>query len=186
MIAAILVSFSYCNLTLISLIRRFGMKEIHWHSKYFSGLSLNELYDLLKLRIDIFVVEQTCFYPDLDSEEGCLDRHHETIHLLGYQENKLIAYARIMAKGQSYLNNTAIGRVAVAQNARGNGLGHQLINKALSVCSDKFPGVDIKISAQEHLSDYYKQHGFKVISDIYLEDDIPHIAMKKTIDKTSA
>jgi ElaA protein len=157
------------------------VKEVIWHSKCFSELSLDELYDLLKLRVDVFVVEQTCFYPDLDSDKGSLDRHDETIHLIGYQEDKLVAYARILAKGQSYEDYTSIGRVAVAEIARGSGVGHELISKAVAVCSTSFPNIDIKISAQEHLSNYYQKHGFKPISDMYLEDDIPHIAMKKSL-----
>jgi ElaA protein len=157
------------------------VKEVIWHSKCFSELSLDELYDLLKLRVDVFVVEQTCFYPDLDSDSGCFDRHNETIHFMGCQDGKIVAYARILAKGQSYEDYTSIGRVAVAESARGTGIGHELISKAVEVCSNNFPHIDIKISAQEHLSSYYQQHGFITISDMYLEDNIPHISMKKIL-----
>ncbi len=153
-----------------------------WQIKHFNDLSLDQLYDLLKLRIDVFVVEQTCDYPDLDSDKNQLDRHKETIHVLGYQDNKLVAYLRILAKGQSYENYISIGRVAIAEQARGKGLGHELIQEALDLCQQYFPKQNIKISAQEHLVGYYQQHGFKQVSPMYLEDNIPHVAMVKNID----
>jgi len=146
----------------------------NWQVKAFKQLTLDELYDALKLRIDVFVVEQTCYYPDLDD----LDRHAETLHLFSYNNNdEMIAYLRILAKGQCYLNNPAIGRVIIAESARGTGLAHQLINKSLTVCQEYFPGQTIKISAQEHLEKFYNQHGFTKCSDMYLEDGIPHISM---------
>lgn len=150
-----------------------------WQVKHFDELSLNQLYDFLKLRIDVFVVEQTCYYPDLDSERDQLDRDKDTLHVLGYQDNTLVAYLRILAKGQSYDNYISIGRVAIVEQARGTGLGHELINKALHLCQQYFPELAIKISAQEHLVNYYQQHGFKQVSEMYLEDDIPHVAMIK-------
>jgi ElaA protein len=135
------------------------------------------LYDLLKLRIDVFVVEQTCYYPDLDSDQESLDRHKDTIHLLGYQKGVLVAYSRILAKGQSYPEYVSIGRVVTSDKVRGQGLGHKLIAKGLEVCQQNFAGEKVKISAQEHLKGYYEQHGFEQVSPMYLEDDIPHIAM---------
>lgn len=150
-----------------------------WKNKTFSQLSLDQLYDVLKLRVDIFVVEQTCYYPDLDGDKGLLDRHPKTIHLLGYQGEVLVAYLRILPKGQSYKENISIGRVVIATQARGDGLGHELMTEALLLCQQHFPKEDIKISAQQHLKSYYQSHGFTQISDMYLEDDIPHIAMFK-------
>ncbi len=148
-----------------------------WQAKTFTELSLNQLYDLLKLRVDIFVVEQTCFYPDLDGEKDQLDRHPNTLHLLGYQGDKLVGYLRVLPKGQSYPNNISIGRVVIAVNARGCGLGHELMAKGISLCHQYFPSEVIKISAQQHLRAYYHEHGFSQVSDMYLEDGIPHIAM---------
>lgn len=156
-------------------------KNTLWKALPFNELSLNQLYDLLKLRIDVFVVEQTCYYPDLDSKPNQLDRHPETIHLLGYQNNKLVAYLRILAKGQSYENFISIGRVAIAEQARGTGLGHELMQEALTLCQQHFPNLHIKISAQEHLSKFYQQHGFEQVSNMYLEDNIPHVAMIKNV-----
>ncbi|MEY8197725.1 MAG: GNAT family N-acetyltransferase [Colwellia sp.] len=148
-----------------------------WQTKRFSELSLNQLYDVLKLRVDVFVVEQTCFYPDLDSDRNLLDRHPKTLHLLGYQSEQLVAYLRILPKGQSYLDYVSIGRVVIAPQVRGAGLGHELMTKGIRLCQQRFPNESIKISAQHHLKAYYQQHGFTQVSEMYLEDDIPHIAM---------
>ena len=150
---------------------------MNWQLKKFNQLTTNELYDALKLRIDVFVVEQTCFYPDLDD----LDRHHQTLHLYCYQGDKMAAYLRILAQGQSYDNYPSIGRVIIAPHARGFGLGHKLMEEAILACSQYFPSQAIKISAQEHLEKYYNKHGFIRVSAMYLEDDIPHIAMIKEI-----
>jgi len=155
--------------------------KTNWQAKHFNELSLNELYDLLKLRIDVFVVEQTCYYPDLDGESNQLDRHPETLHLLGYQDDNLVAYLRILAKGQSYDDYISIGRVAIAKQARGSGLGHELMLEALNLCQQSFSNQAIKISAQEHLIEFYQQHGFEQVSQMYLEDNIPHVAMIKSV-----
>jgi len=153
-----------------------------WQCKKFSALTLNQLYDALKLRIDIFVVEQTCFYPDLDGNRDLLDRHPQTLHLLGYQDDQLVAYLRILPKGQSYPDNISIGRVAIAMKARGGGLGHELLHQALQLCQQHFPHEQIKISAQQHLKSYYQKHGFTQVSEMYLEDGIPHIGMLRAGD----
>jgi ElaA protein len=151
--------------------------KITWQTKKFTELSLNQLYDVLKLRVDIFVVEQTCFYPDLDGDKDSLDRHPQTRHLLGYQAEQLVAYLRILPKGQNYPDNVSIGRVVTAPHARGGGLGHELMTEGLTRCQQHFPNENIKISAQQHLKAYYQQHGFIQVSEMYLEDGIPHIAM---------
>lgn len=148
-----------------------------WQTKKFTELSLDQLYDVLKLRVDIFVVEQTCYYPDLDSDKDLLDRHSQTLHLLGYQEERIVAYLRILPKGQSYPEHISIGRVVTATQARGGGLGHQLMTEAITRCQQYFPNENIKISAQQHLKAYYQRHGFTQVSEMYLEDNIPHIAM---------
>jgi len=153
---------------------------IQWKIKSFNELSVDELYDLLKLRIDVFVVEQTCFYPDLDNA----DRQANTLHLIGYdscesQSRNIAGYLRILPKGETYNDYISIGRVATAINFRGQGLGHQLMQQALLACNKYFPQQEIKISAQEHLEKYYNQYGFIKVSPMYLEDNIPHIAMLK-------
>lgn len=153
---------------------------IQWQSKKFNELSLHQLYDALKLRIDVFVVEQCCYYPDLDSQQDQLDRHQDTRHLLGYQNNVLVAYLRILAQGQSYDNYISIGRVATAKQVRGSGLGHELMSEGLKICQLHFANQKIKISAQEHLTKFYQQHGFETVSAMYLEDNIPHVSMIST------
>ena len=132
-----------------------------------------QLYQLLQLRVDVFVVEQKCPYPELDGKDYGQDVHH----LLGYQADKLIACARLLPKGVSY-PSVSIGRVAIAQGHRWGGLGHQLVQEAVSACEVLWPKESIEIGAQEHLSEFYKQHGFIPTSAMYLEDDIPHIDMK--------
>jgi ElaA protein len=153
-----------------------------WQCKDFSNLSVEQLYELLKLRVDVFVVEQTCYYPDLDSDKNKLDRHPKTIHLLGYQKDELVAYLRVVPKGESYQDKISIGRVAIAETARGKGLGNELMVEALRQCKLNFPNEGIKISAQQHLKSYYQQHGFEQISEMYLEDGIPHIGMERASD----
>ncbi len=157
------------------------LKTINWQVKKFNQLSTNQLYDFLKLRVDIFIVEQCCYYPDLDE----LDRHAETLHLFSYQQNTqtktvMNCYLRILAKGQSYDDYISIGRVVVSPTARASGLGHELMQQALIVCQKNYPNQSIKISAQQHLEKFYQQHGFISVSEMYLEDGIPHIAMLKS------
>ena len=152
-----------------------------WQIKTFNELSLDQLYDLLKLRSDVFVVEQCCYYPDLDGEQNQLDRHKDTVHLFGYQDETLVAYLRVLAQGQSYDDYISIGRVVTAKQARAAGLGHELMSEGLKVCLQHFANQPIKISAQEHLINFYQQHGFKQVSAMYLEDNIPHVAMVKQL-----
>lgn len=144
-----------------------------WQIKRFSELTTNELYDFLKLRVDVFVVEQTCYYPDLDD----LDRHPDTLHVFGYQNKEMLGYLRILPKGTTYPEYNSIGRVIIAESARGTGLGHNLVNAGINACQAHFNEPSIKISAQQHLADFYQKHGFKQVTDMYLEDGIPHIGM---------
>ncbi len=148
---------------------------LSWQCLSFSELTTTQLYEMLKLRVDVFVVEQTCPYPELDNK----DRVDGVFHLLGYQGDELIACARLLPKGISY-STLSIGRVVTKQSARGDGLGHKLMSQALIECQQRWPNEDITISAQQHLANYYGQHGFEQTSEMYLEDDIPHIEMKRT------
>lgn len=146
---------------------------ISWQLATFSQLTTSQLYELIQLRINIFVVEQTCPYPELDGKD-CMDGVH---HLMGFDGNNLVACARLLPAGISY-DNVSIGRVATKESARGAGLGHQLIKQALLQCDKLWTGETIDIGAQEHLEHFYQQHGFQSISETYLEDDIPHIDMR--------
>lgn len=146
---------------------------INWYPLPFTELSTQQLYQLLKLRVDVFVVEQTCPYPELDGKDTLAGVQH----LLGYADEELVACARLLPPGTTY-DNASIGRVATKQSARGDGLGHQLLKEALTSCEVFWPGTAIDIGAQQHLESFYKSHGFKTISEMYLEDDIPHIDMR--------
>ena len=140
-------------------------------------LSRDELHACLRLRIDVFVVEQNCPYPELDGK----DQH--SLHLFtenkDYSKGKSVeAYLRIVKPGISY-DEPSIGRVATAKSARGKGLGKEIMQKALEFCSKRWPNSGVRISAQEYLVKFYEDLGFKVSSEPYLEDDIPHVQMYK-------
>lgn len=154
------------------------LENLQWHTKKFSELTNDELYDILKLRIDVFVVEQTCYYPDLDN----YDRQEESLHCFAYDLSAnnvktLIAYARILPKKTSYVNYISIGRVVTSQSCRGNKIGYALMEYTINACQSYHPNQSIKISAQEHLQKFYEHYGFISVSEMYLEDNIPHIAM---------
>ncbi len=114
-----------------------------WKTKTFSELTTIELYELLKLRVDVFVVEQTCPYPELDNKDQAEGVHH----LLGYEGNELIACARLLPKGTTY-DQVSIGRVATKQTHRGGGLGHDLLAQAKHECERLWPNESIQIGAQ--------------------------------------
>lgn len=149
---------------------------IFWQFKTFSDLSSNELYDLLKLRVDVFIVEQNCPYPDLDN----VDRDPRVLHLLGYDSEVLVAYARILPKG-SYCSMLSFGRIAVAKGLRSTGLGKELVTQVIEYCREKWADELVKISAQLYLENFYTSFGFIRSSDEYLEDGIPHIAMQNHV-----
>ncbi|MBP6346484.1 GNAT family N-acetyltransferase [Neisseriaceae bacterium CLB008] len=146
-----------------------------WQTLTFAQLNTLELYTLLRLRVAIFVVEQNCAYPELDGK----DTHPDSRHLLGYDaDGTLVAYARLLPPGLSY-PQPSIGRVAIDHTQRGSGLGHHLIQEALSQTQKAWPAQDIQIGAQLYLQTFYERHGFMAVSGPYLEDDIPHIDMIK-------
>jgi len=144
----------------------------NWQIKRFNELSTKELYDLIRFRTDIFVVEQKCPYPELDGkDEG------KTVHLWQYVPDRIMtSYLRILAPGISY-GGVSFGRVAVHSEFRGDGQAHRLVDKAIEIADRNWPGVKIEIGAQEYLTAFYKSHGFRVVSEPYLEDDILHIDM---------
>ncbi len=148
---------------------------MNWQVKTFSQLTPDELYDFLKLRIDVFVVEQECFYPDLDS----LDKHPEVRHVFCYEQGQMLSYCRLLPPNLVYEGESAIGRVIVSDAARGRKLGYQLMNLAIEQVDSLWPSTSCHISAQEHLKGFYQNLGFEQISEMYLEDGIPHIAMRK-------
>lgn len=139
--------------------------------KAYKELSVDELYDALKLRCAIFVIEQNCNYQDMD------DKDQDSYHLLGYQGKQLVAYARLLPKGLSY-KEASIGRVVVDQNFRKKGSGVELMKKAIEKTKRIFNTNEIVISAQCYLERFYGNLGFKIEGESYLEDDIPHIKMR--------
>lgn len=151
------------------------MSNVQWEVKTFQQLTVDQLFDVLQLRVDVFVVEQQCAYPELDH----FDRHAETQHLSGRDEcGLLIAYARILPPDLRY-SEVNLGRFVVKALARGKGVGHQLLRAALDFIHERWPGRAIRISAQEYLQRFYAQYGFSRVSDVYLEDGIPHVEMLK-------
>ena len=140
-------------------------------------LSRDELHAFLRLRIDVFVVEQNCPYPELDGKDQ-YSLHMFTEHEDLSKGNPVEAYLRIVKPGFSY-NEPSIGRVATSKSARGKGLGKELMQKALIECANRWPNSGVRISAQEYLIKFYEDLGFKVSSDPYFEDAIPHVQMFK-------
>ncbi len=145
---------------------------MHWLSLTFNELSNTQLYQLLKLRVDVFVVEQNCPYPDLDDK----DHQAGVYHLLGYQDDQLVACARLLAPDISY-PQVSIGRIATAPPFRKHGLGKQLLTTAIQQCEQYWPQKDIQIGAQVYLLNFYQSFGFKRHSQNYLEDGIEHLDM---------
>lgn len=139
--------------------------------KSFEELNKKELYDLMQLRQEVFVVEQDCPYLDADG----LD--FKAIHVFQYNSDKMIAYSRILPPGLVYKEACAIGRVVTSKISRNAGIGRQLMVESISLCKHFYPGTLIKISAQQHLKSFYNSLGFKQTGESYLEDGIPHIAM---------
>jgi len=141
-----------------------------WILKSFNELSTLELYEILKLRNEVFVVEQNCPYQDLDNKDK------ESYHIFKWENNKIIAYSRIIPQGVSY-TEASIGRVAIALEFRNKGVGVELMNYSIQNCISIFNCDSIRISAQLYLKKFYERLGFLQTSDEYLEDGIPHIEM---------
>ncbi|MET1255109.1 GNAT family N-acetyltransferase [Aliikangiella maris] len=153
-----------------------------WQLKKFTELTTLELYYIYKLRSDIFVVEQDCVYPDLDG----LDILPETYHLFATSNQLVMAYLRLLAVDTSYPNMSALGRVVIHPDFRGQQLGHQLLSRATQFLDEKWPEHICHISAQSHLAKFYQQHGYSIVTDEYLEDGIPHIGMERPAKNNKA
>ena len=144
--------------------------DITWTTKPFEQLTPYELYAILQLRNEVFVVEQDCVYQDADNKDFSCH------HLCAWQDGKLAAYARLVPPGLSY-DEMSIGRVITSPHTRGTGLGKTLITEAIRGCHNLFGPAPIRISAQLYLQRFYSGFGFAATSDVYMEDNIPHIEM---------
>ena len=144
---------------------------MNWSCKKFDELTVHELYAILQLRNEVFVVEQNCVFQDADNKD------QQCFHLMGWEQKKLAAYTRIAAAGIFY-EETSIGRVVTSPSSRRKGLGRELMIQSIDALHSLFgKGSAIKIGAQLYLKKFYESLGFMQTSDIYLEDGIEHIEM---------
>ena len=151
------------------------MSLLKWKTRTFSQFSNDRLFEVLKLRVDVFVVEQQCSYQELDEH----DQHPEVRHLSGYDASgQLIAYSRLLPPGLRYPESN-FGRFVVRADSRRQGIGHQLMKETLQGIFSCWGNISIKISAQDYVQVFYSQYGFIRVSDVYLEDEIPHVEMVK-------
>ena len=141
--------------------------------KSFKEINTQELYDLLQLRSEVFVVEQQCIYQDIDGKD------QKAIHVLGYKDSHLVAYTRLFAPGD-YFDETSIGRVVVAERERQHKYGYDIMNASIEAAYQHYGPGPIKVSAQSYLKRFYNNLGFKEVGEEYLEDGIPHTAMLKS------
>lgn len=146
------------------------MNSTTWTCKAFEELSLKELYAILRLRNEVFVVEQNCVYQDLDNKDSY------ALHCMGWQNNVLVAYTRLFNKG-IYFSEAAIGRVVTSPLVRGTGVGRELMEQSIQMVYERMGRQPIRISAQLYLLKFYESIGFQQVSPVYLEDGIKHIEM---------
>jgi ElaA protein len=139
--------------------------------KKFSELSTEEIYNILKLRSEVFVVEQNCVYQDIDEKD------QKAIHLFIEKNSEIIAYTRIFKKGDYYEENPSIGRVVVSKKERGKNLGKEIMKKSIYFVKENMDEKKIELSAQKYLDKFYKELQFYSEGEDYLEDGIPHQRM---------
>ena len=140
--------------------------------KTFEELTTEELYKILQLRSEVFVVEQDCVYQDIDGKD------QKALHIMGFSNEGLVAYTRCFDKG-IYFEEASIGRVIVKENHRKYGYGHEIMKASIKEIESRYKTDKIKLSAQQYLIKFYETHGFVKKGEGYLEDGIPHIAMVK-------
>tara|TARA_B100001758_G_C18325524_1_gene565666 strand:+ start:206 stop:646 length:441 start_codon:yes stop_codon:yes gene_type:complete len=139
--------------------------------KEFNELTLNELYLILKIRQEVFIVEQKCFYLDCD------DLDQKSIHILGYRDESLVCYMRVLKNKKN--NSFILGRILVSKKYRSLGLGIELMKRIISFLKTKNPSYSLEMSAQIYLIDFYKKFNFYVKGEEYLDAGVPHIKMIK-------
>lgn len=144
--------------------------SVIWHCKYFDELTVPELYDIIRLRNEVFVVEQQCIFQDADNVDK------KCYHFFGLDGDVLVAYARLIEPGITF-TEASIGRVITSPAYRGKNVGKQLFAKAIEKCKELFGSIPLQIGAQLYLKKFYESFDFKSCDDEYLEDGIPHIHM---------
>ena len=145
---------------------------MNWSIKKFNQLDINNLYSILKLRSEVFVLEQKCPYLDIDEKDK------KALHIFSLDnKDDCIAYGRILKPDDYYKNYTAITRIVIRKKDRNKQLGYELVKKLIEICREKYKEKKIKISAQKHLQNFYEKCGFVFKGENYLEDEIPHCAM---------
>ncbi|MEO7106647.1 MAG: GNAT family N-acetyltransferase [Rhodoferax sp.] len=150
---------------------------LDWKLSTLDALTVPELYEMLQLRTEVFVVEQNCVFQDMDGADD------QAVHLLGTHNGQLVAYARLFPAGIKFAE-ASIGRVITRSSARGSGLGHVLIQRAVESVHTVWGPQPIRIGAQARLKAYYSQHGFVDVGMPYIEDGIDHLEMVHTGDAT--
>ena len=148
--------------------------SIVWKIKPFSKLSTEELYQILQIRQEVFIVEQTCYYLDADGYD------QQAVHIWAEKEGEILAYSRVFEPGIKY-KEASIGRVLTNPNYRKNKLGKILIRFSINTIEARFRTQSIRISAQDYLLHFYSEFGFQDTGKKYLEDDIPHTEMVRVI-----
>jgi ElaA protein len=144
--------------------------QVQWLLKKFEELTPYQLYAILQLRNEVFVVEQNCVFQDTD------DKDQQSMHFMGFLNNKLVAYTRLVPPGVAY-EEVSIGRVVTSPSVRRSGIGKELMQRSIDTVYRLFGEVPIKIGAQLYLKKFYESLGFKQVSEVYLEDGIEHIYM---------
>lgn len=144
---------------------------ITWQYAEFAELAAETLYQILRLRQEVFILEQSCLYMDLDG------RDQQALHLGAWRDGVLMGYLRALPPGADY-PESSLGRIVVSPRARGLNLGRNLVKRGIALNLDTWPGSGICIGAQAYLEKFYVELGFETISDVYDEDGIPHIKMR--------
>lgn len=146
--------------------------NINWSCKAFNSLTPVELYSILQLRNEVFAVEQNCVYQDCD------DKDQQSYHFMGWLQNKLVAYTRLLPPGVAF-EEVSIGRVVTSPSIRRMKVGKELMQRSIEKLHELFGESKIKIGAQLYLKSFYESLGFTKCSDVYLEDGIEHIKMQR-------
>ena len=146
------------------------IQEIIWKIKSFQEFSSHELYEILKIRQEVFVVEQKCYYLDADGDD------HKAVHIWAEKEDQIVAYCRVFPQKVKY-PEASIGRVLTHLSSRNLRLGKMLMRFAIQTIECRFKSKQIRISAQDYLLRFYTNFGFLATEKKYLEDNIPHTEM---------